>query len=499
MKFRKTIRVVCFALALTGALPLMALVQNPQVIPTGVPAFKGRSDVVIAHVEFESSYSGCNTLMLPVGNMKDIKEIRVNGIAGTTWKQPDGMVCFSFCVPKGRTRYPLTVELSPCADVSRKLVIGGKEFRVGSVVARAGQEIVDTRDSAGYPRRSRNFRIPGIVKTPKGTLVACFDIRYNTADDLPNDITVGVSRSTDGGNTWSPIMTAIDWRGLPGGDGVGDAAILVDPSNGRVWILGVRQQDAKEGSMIWTSRTGTVSPGKDGCGQLYLVHSDDDGKTWSPVRNVTADLKRLGDPDTKDWGVVFHGPGAGFTLADGTLVFPAQCWGDKGRKFEGHSGRRGLLFYSKDHGETWTSSKEMIYGGSESTGVQLSDGSIWMNVREGTPASRTSAVTRDLGETWELHASAPLNQPKFICQAAALAMNGKIYFSNPVGEARGNMTLRVSADDAKTWSKGVVYDPRMNFGYSSLCPVDDKTIGVFYEGEADCLYFLAIPLDEIDG
>ena len=59
------------------------------------------------------------------------------------------------------------------------------------------------------------------------------------------------------------------------------------------------------------------------------------------------------------------------------------------------------------------------------------------------------------------------------------------------------MTLRVSADQGKTWSNGLVYDPRKGAGYSSLCPVGKDALGVIYEGESDYHYFLRIPLDDL--
>lgn len=66
------------------------------------------------------------------------------------------------------------------------------------------------------------------------------------------------------------------------------------------------------------------------------------------------------------------------------------------------------------------------------------------------------------------------------------------------------MTIRVSKDDGKTWSRGYEYDIRGCWGYSSLAMVDDDTVGVFYESahvtETSNLHgigFLSIPLDTI--
>lgn len=49
------------------------------------------------------------------------------------------------------------------------------------------------------------YRIPGLVTSNAGTLVAVYDIRHNNVRDLPEDIDIGVSRSTDGGRTPSRL------------------------------------------------------------------------------------------------------------------------------------------------------------------------------------------------------------------------------------------------------------------------------------------------------
>ncbi len=489
-------------LLLTSA--AQAAVTGIKVVPTGVPAFKGMSTEAIAKVSFYATAdSEADTLRLPITSTcpTDIAHFSLGGVKSTSIDNTQAL--FTLPVKKGENALDLTVVLSEKADLSHTLCIGSSEIRIGSIVTRGAQEIVDQVLPDGRTRSSKNFRIPGIVKTPKGTLIACFDIRYKHSGDLPADITVGISTSTDDGNTWSPITTAMDYAGLPGGTGVGDATILVDPSNGRVWLMGMRTPGSNQ-HPIWGSAAGTSAIHD--CGQIYVSYSDDEGKTWSAPRNITADLKRDGDEDTKDWGLTFQGPGAGIVMKDGTLVFPGQVWGHKGSKYAAlpenagkpHSGRHGVLFYSKDHGETWTSSKRMPWGGSETTVAQLPNGKLFFNAREGSHRTRISALTADLGETWEYLETTPLRQPGNLCQAAVLEMGGKLYFSNPNSGRRDTMTLRVSDDDGKTWSKGLVYDPRGCAGYSSLCPIDDKTIGVIYEGNSDYHYFLRIPLEEID-
>ena len=87
------------------------------------------------------------------------------------------------------------------------------------------------------------YRIPGIVTTPKGTLIAVYDMRYRDSYDLQGDIDIGMSRSTDGGATWEKMKVIMDmgeWGGLPDElNGIGDPSILVDDNTGKVFVVAV--------------------------------------------------------------------------------------------------------------------------------------------------------------------------------------------------------------------------------------------------------------------
>ncbi len=473
-----------FTLALAVVTLLQAAISDITFESNGIPAFIGRKDLSIGTLKLQSSEEAKSTLVtvsLDGTNPADIKNLYLGQTRGAIIGTKA-----TFRVPtvQGLCTYTVFAELKPKADLSRKLVIAGTPVYMGSIVTSPNQEIVDVK------RKSKNFRIPGIVKTPKGTLVAVFDNRFNHSGDLPADITVGVSTSKDNGTTWSPITTALDCNGYEGGTGVGDPTILVDPSNGRIWVAALRAP--KSGHPIWRSEKGSVSP--DNCGQMILIYSDDEGKSWSKPINITADVKRLADADTADWALLFQGPGAGIAMQDGTLVFPAQIWGHRGGV-----PHHGVLVYSKDHGKTWTSSKQNPYGGSESTVAEIEPGVLLLNTREGGgPASRISAITKDMGETWTKLETTPLRQPGNLCQAALLKIGNRLYFSNPNSGGRNTMTIRTSDDLGKTWSKGLVYDPRNCAGYSTLCQIDDETIGVLYEGESDYHYFLRIPLKDFE-
>ena len=99
------------------------------------------------------------------------------------------------------------------------------------------------------------YRIPGLVTSNAGTLVACYDIRHNNSLDLQEDIDIGVSRSTDGGRTWGPMIVAMDmgtWGGCPQGEnGIGDPAILVDRQTGRIFIVAAWTHGLPQKSVAW--------------------------------------------------------------------------------------------------------------------------------------------------------------------------------------------------------------------------------------------------------
>lgn len=96
--------------------------------------------------------------------------------------------------------------------------------RIGIALRQHGDDGVDT------------YRIPGLATSNKGTLIAVYDIRHNGPSDLQADIDIGMSRSTDGGQTWEPMKVIMDmgeWGGLPQDqNGIGDPSILVDRGTG---------------------------------------------------------------------------------------------------------------------------------------------------------------------------------------------------------------------------------------------------------------------------
>jgi sialidase-1 len=336
---------------------------------------------------------------------------------------------------------------------------------------------------------SKAYRIPGMVRTNKGSLIAVYDIRYRGSGDLPGDIDVGMSRSTDGGLTWEPMRTIMDMGNDPkwAYDGIGDPAVLVDRSNNRIWVAGTWSH----GNRSWNGSGKGLKPTE--TGQFMLVSSDDDGITWSKPVNITEQVKN------PDWHFILQGPGSGITMKDGTLVFPAQYRAeDAGRT------PYSTLIHSKDHGKTWTCGTGVKSNTTEAQLVELEDGVIMINCRDNRGGARTVATTRDLGKTWQLHPTDRKALPESVCMASLLkwevpGVGERLFFSNPATtRGRHSMTVKVSEDRGMTWPETLhtLYDKRSGAGYSCLAPAGDRHLGILYEGPSE-MYYLRIPVAEL--
>jgi arylsulfatase A-like enzyme len=355
------------------------------------------------------------------------------------------------------------------------------------------------RRKIGYALRQRGqdgvtgYRIPGITTTKAGTLVAVYDNRNRSRGDLPGDIDVGMSRSTDGGQSWEPMKIIMDMGDDPkwNYDGIGDPSILTDRVNGTIWVASTWSH----GNRSWRGSGPGMKPEE--TGQFMLVKSNDDGLTWSPPINITKQVKT-----NANWRFVLQGPGAGITLRDGTLVFPAQF---RGVNDEPVSGKPfSTIVYSKDRGETWKIGTGVKIDTTEAQVVQLADESIMINCRDNRGGSRSIYTTKDLGQTWQEHPTTRKALIEPVCNAGLLRIEHPkhgplLIFSNPnTTRGRHHFTIKVSKDEGMTWPAQwhTLYDERPGSGYSILTPIGTDKIGVLYEGSGD-LYFLRFSIDDV--
>jgi sialidase-1 len=375
-------------------------------------------------------------------------------------------------------------------------------YRLAQVVRAAGQDGCDT------------YRIPGLVTTQSGSLIAVYDNRYHNSKDLQEDINIGMSRSTDGGQTWEPMKVIMDmgeWGGLPEElNGVGDPCVLYDPETHTIWVAALWLHGySKEQMAWWVSRPGM---GPEVTGQFMLVKSTDDGLTWSQPENITAQIK---DPA---WQLLLQGPGRGICTSNGTLVFPAQFKEDIGTKAldGGQYTCHSTIVYSQDHGKTWKIGTGAKSNTTESQVVELTDGRLMLNMRDdrnrmekGAGNGRAVATTSDWGKTWIMHPSSNSALPESNCMASIISadvtLDGKIrrmlFFSNPSNKTqRTNMTIKASLDEGMTWPEN--YQLELNeapgYGYSCLTMIDPGTVGILYEGVKE-LYFQKVPVTDLVG
>ena len=338
------------------------------------------------------------------------------------------------------------------------------------------------------------YRIPGLATTNKGTLIGVYDIRHRNGRDLPGDIDIGMSRSTDGGSTWEPMQVIMD-RGADrkwSYDGVGDPAVLVDRTTNTIWVAALWSH----GNRGWNGSQPGLEPEQ--TGQLLLVRSDDDGRTWSEPINITKQVK------LPEWCLLLQGPGKGITMQDGTLVFAAQ--------FQDTNANRRLprstIIYSRDHGATWHIGTGAFDDTTEAQVVEIEPGVLMLNCRYNREPRRVVALSTDLGTTWREHPSSrqALIEPR-ACMASLLQANslgpdsadGWLFFSNPNNlSSRRQMTIKASNDRGVTWKTAhqVLLDEAPSAGYSCLSMIDSNTLGILYEGSQAHMTFQRVKPDE---
>lgn len=310
------------------------------------------------------------------------------------------------------------------------------------------------------------FRIPALIKTSAGTLLAFAEGRQTLQDD--GNIDLVLKRSEDGGQTWSPLQLVHDF----GEDTAGNPAPVVDSESGRIWLpFSTNPGDSMFDRSQW------------------LMHSDDDGLSWSEPVEITSQVKE------PNWSWYASGPGRSIQLESGRLVIPSNRQDEQGV-------RRAHAIYSDDAGETWNRSTELAEGTDEATVAQLADGRLYMNTRYDNEELFVRAVSwsEDDGETWsETIFDDALPDP--VSQGSLLQTSHGLMFCNSNSQAllvRENLTCRLSDDGGETWHTSKVVQPGPG-AYSSLEELGDGRYGLLYENGQllpyDGLAYLTFTID----
>jgi sialidase-1 len=427
----------------------------------------------------------------------------------TVLRQKSGKIRIQgeYLVDPGTHKIQIMGSLSPGFDLRKigRMKCLSVILADGSLLSPASTVLAPIR--AAYPLHQRGqfqchtFRIPAIARANDGALLAVYDMRYLSARDLQGHMDIGLSRSTDGGQTWAdpvPVMDMGEFGGKPQAEnGCSDPNILVDPQTGEIFVSAVWTH-GKPGSHQWTGKGS--EPGHDlaRSSQFLIVRSTDHGKTWSAPKNCTALLK---DPA---WYLFAPAPGNGIALSDGTLVMPTQGRDAQGKPFSN-------IMSSRDHGATWSVSTPARSDTTECAVATLSDGSLLLNMRDNrnraanaTTNGRAISITRDLGKTWTIHPADRSALPEPVCMASMISHalpDGRcvLIFSNPHNKtSRREMTIQISFDDGKSWPENhhIMLDAAGG-AYSSLVMIDSQTLGILYESSQADLVFQKIALKEL--
>ncbi len=311
------------------------------------------------------------------------------------------------------------------------------------------------------------YRIPALLRTPNGTLLAFTEGRKTSRADL-GDNDMLLRRSTDQGKTWGPVQLVYEEGGSQRIT-IGNPTVVLDEITGTVWL--VMQRNGSD---------------------VLVANSIDNGASWSRPRDITEIVKKA------NWGFYAVGPGVGIQIQRGPhrgrLVIPAyhRLTKDKSGPSRAH------MFYSDDHGKSWklgastgdhlNECQVVEIPGKASSRLLLNARNHWgrSGGRPDLAGFRIVAASRDGGHSWGKQTfDKTLIEPQ--CQGSLIrhswgnaSQRSRLLFCNPAASSRTQLTLRASYDEGASWSDSrLLYEG--SSAYCCLARLSATDVGVIYE------------------
>jgi sialidase-1 len=340
----------------------------------------------------------------------------------------------------------------------------------------------------------KSYRIPAIIKSPNNDLLAFCEGRVHSSSDFGN-IDIVMKRSSDNGNTWSPIFIVANYDSLQAGNPA-PVVDLTDPAfpKGKIYLF-------------YNTGNNFESEVRKGLGvrEVWYITSIDNGLTWSKGVNITTQTHRPNqikyNPSyhfNEDWRSYANTPGHALQITSGLykgrIYIPANhSVGEPQNHFNDYVAHG---YYTDDHGLSFKLSESVnIPGSNESTAAELSNNGLLMNARNqnGEIKSRLIAISHNGGANWDTtYFDTQLPDP--VCEGSILNIGVKdkkqvLAFVNAADtKNRNNLTLRISFDEGKTWAKNILVDASKeekemanNSAYSDIVLLKKSNIGILYE------------------
>ena len=321
------------------------------------------------------------------------------------------------------------------------------------------------------------YRIPALVTTAKGTMLALCEARRDGLSDA-GKIDIALRRSSDGGRTWTDMEIIVAEDDMT----CGNPCPVVDGADGTIWLPITKNPAEGDQRLVVQGKADRT---------VWMARSVDHGETWSAPFEISRDVK---DPA---WTWYATGPTHGIQLRSGRLLVP--CNHQIGRNFVPKDPNLSHVIFSDDHGMTWRIGGSVAVRTNECVAVELEDGGVYINcrLRPHSDEERAAMLCRgvawsyDGGQTWQdFQHDAALIDP--ICQASLVryttrAEHGKsrVLFSNAASTEREHMTVRISYDECRTWPVAKRLHEH-GAAYSDLAVAPDMTICCLYEaGDAE--------------